>query len=91
MNLSDIELTTEEAIHPNLATVGEATMPTDQIVPKTLHAITEGQVEQKTEPSKTVSISYCHPTFVIYLYVILQSTPFFNTIFIDMQLLQRVV
>ena len=76
MNLSDIKLTIEEATHANLAKVGEATVLTDRVVPKTLHAITEGQVEKKTEPSKTLSISYCHPTFIIYLYVIVQSALF---------------
>ena len=50
MTLSAIKLTSEEAMHPNLGMVGEATVPAFWIVPETLPATTEGQVEQKVIP-----------------------------------------
>ena len=67
MTPSAIELTSEEAMHPNLATVGEAIVPAFRMVPETLLATTEGHVEQKAVPRKIVSRPYCNSTFILYV------------------------
>ena len=67
MTLSAIELTSEEAMQPNLAMVGEATVVAFWMVPKMLLATTEGHVEQKAVPRKIVSRPYCNSTFILYV------------------------
>ena len=80
MDVFEIQLTTEEADHPNLARVGHAPVPKDRVLPNLQHAVTDGQSEQKKEPAKTVRIPHCHPILFTYLYVIIQSNLFFNTL-----------
>ena len=90
MTLSAIDLMSEEAMHPNLAMVGEATVPAFQIVPETLLATTEGHVEQKAVPRTTVSIPYCNSTFILYVQLILSFALHNNLLFVNVKLLERV-
>ena len=73
MSPSAIELTTDEAAHPNLTMVGEATIPADWIVPEMVPAITEGQLQHKAVPKTTVCISHSNSTFPVYVQIMLTS------------------
>ena len=90
MTPSAIELTSEEAMHPNLTMVGEATVPAFQIVLETLPATTEGQVEQKVVPRTTVSRPHCNSTFILYVQLILSSALRNTLLFVNVKLLERV-
>ena len=90
MTLSAIELTSEEAMHPNLATVGEAIVPAFRMVPETLPATTEGLVEQKVVRRTTVSRPHCNSTFILYVQLILSSTLHNTLLFVNVKLLERV-
>ena len=69
-----IELTTEEAMHPHLAMVGEATVLADQILTETMATITEGQLKHKAVPKTIISVLYSSSTFLIYVQIILPSS-----------------
>ena len=84
MTSSAIELTTEEAMHMNLAIVGEATVPANRIVPETVASITEGQLEHKVVPKRTVSRPHSNSTFLLYVQIILPSALCNNLIFMNM-------
>ena len=71
MSPSTIELTIDEAAHLNLAMVGEATILADRIVPETVAAITDGQLEHKAVPKRTVSIPHSNSIFLLYVQIIL--------------------
>ncbi len=83
MTPSAIELTTEEAMHLNLAMVGETTVPADRIVLETVAAITEGVIKHKPVPKTTVSILHSNSTFLLYVQIILSSALCNNLIFIN--------
>ena len=84
MNVFEIQLTAEEAEHPNIARVGDAPVKTEgqsgEGLPNPPEAVTERQSEQKREPAKTVRIPQCHPILFTHMYGIVQYDLFFNTL-----------
>ena len=65
MQVFELQLTADEAEHPNLARVGDAPAKTDgqsaEGMPNPPAAVTEGQTEPRREPTKSVRIPQCHP------------------------------
>ena len=73
MTPSAIELTIDEVADPNLAMVGEATIPTYRIVLETMLAIIKGQLENKAVTKRTVCIPHSNSTFLFYVQIMLPS------------------
>ena len=71
MNLSAIEITPKEAMHPHLALVGQATNEVDHILTERVAEITEGAVKHKPLPNTTVSILHFNSIVLLYAQIIL--------------------
>ena len=84
MNVFEIQLTVEEAEHPNLARIGDAAEKNEgQSADDFLNlaaSVREGQSERRREPAKTVCIAQCHQLLFRHMYGIVQYDISFNTV-----------